>query len=172
MVTAPYHITSTDITKLFLTLMKLSVLPLGLAFKYYFAKNNEKYVYFGVLFITFFSNLGLSLLINNSFVQYSVFFLLNMNFTHLLETMASTLLIKAYPLSMEQSFFNQGFMITFFTTLGRFLGSLISYPYYSWFGRDNLTFSVFLTCAVLLAVLFTFSIVLRRDFRVKPIILS
>lgn len=163
------HFESNKVAKIFLTLMKLSNLPIGLGFKALIARYDEKRAYFAVLAITLFSNIGLCYLINDSMIQYSFFFLMNMNFTHLLETMASTLLIKLYSKSMEESFYNQGFVITFTTTFGRLVGSFINFPLVAIFGENLLSESAFGFCTILLCILLVLSLIYRRELRVKAI---
>jgi hypothetical protein len=171
MVSAPIFLAdqSSKFVEVFLFLQLLSLIPVGFIFKYYIQFVKEKKAFYGLLFSCIVSCLGLIYIVDNNVYQYSVFFFTGVNSAYLLDSMGSSLFIKTYIQELETTYANSGFIISFSTTSGRTIGSLLVTIVLNLFGYEKMYLIMYgfisclfigLTCSVL---------ILRRQLRVKAI---
>lgn len=171
MVSAPIFLSdkSSGFLEIFLFLQLLSLIPVGFIFKYFIQFVKEKKAFYGILISCIVSCLGLVYIYDNNVYQYGFFFFTGMNGAYLMDSMGSSLFIKTYIQELETTSVNSGFIISFSTTSGRTIGSLmvtiimslvsLEYMYLFMYGFIG-SMLIGLTCSVL---------ILRRHLRVKAI---
>ena len=89
--------------------------------------------------------------------------------TSCLESVASSLLIKAYVDEVEGTWMNSGFIISYSTTSGRSIGSLLVTITLILVGVDYALPLLYGFISIVFAIVIIISYIFRRELRVKSI---
>jgi len=159
----------TTFIEVFLSIGTFSLIPVGFGFKYLIVHLDERKAYLWIALFCIFGSLGLSYIINDSLVQYSVFFLIGINVGYTFDTIASSLFIQTYIEDLEATSYNSGFIISYSTTVGRTIGPLMVTMIVVIFGDKWLMTSLYGLCTVLYAGIALVTLIYRKELRVKAI---
>lgn len=143
------------------------LIPFGMIFKKVAGKKRDRNTLLIVLIVCILSSIGLVYLINDSIIQYTIFYVILVNFTYFLESASNSLMSKQSPKQWEKRTVNTGFIISISTTFGRALGSLMITFVGKVFGSEYTNMITYSTSAILLLILTISSLIFWKDLRVK-----
>lgn len=171
MVSAPVYLKNESpyFIEIFLTIQTFSLIPIGFAFKYFITYYKEKKVFLIITALCCLSTFTISYLSFNSLNLYFIFYLIAINLAYSLDTIASSLFIKTYINEFEKTSYNSGFIISYSTTSGRTIGSLLVTVTISCFGVDKMNLILYGFVSLLFFIICLTSVLMRREIRVKAI---